>query len=96
MRKLMAGVLGLMFTLSMLSAQEPTCKNCPGTYISVNEVQAYVKRAMDNNLVDQQIRAVEGAVFTKSGPFGQVLMQFPEGVDESYVHRKLILYFAKP
>jgi mannose-6-phosphate isomerase-like protein (cupin superfamily) len=59
MRKLMAGVLGVMFTLSMLSAQEPTCKNCPGTYISVNEVQAYVKRAMDNNLVDQQIRAVD-------------------------------------
>jgi mannose-6-phosphate isomerase-like protein (cupin superfamily) len=59
MRKLMAGVLGVMFTLSMLSAQEPTCKSCPGTYISVNEVQAYVKRAMDNNLVDQQIRAVD-------------------------------------
>ena len=59
MRKLMVGVAGVMFALSMVSAQEPTCKNCPGTYISVSEVQAYVKRAMDNNLTDQQIRAVD-------------------------------------
>ena len=59
MRKLMVGVTGVLFALSMLSAQEPTCKNCPGTYISVNEVQAYVKRAMDNKLTDLQIRAVD-------------------------------------
>jgi hypothetical protein len=44
----------------------------------------------------QQIRSVEGAGFTKSGSFGKVLVQFPEGVDESYVHRKVILHFGKP
>jgi len=44
----------------------------------------------------QQISSVEGAVFTKSGPFGKVLIQFPEGVDESYVHRMVILHFGKP
>ncbi|GAC1457048.1 MAG: hypothetical protein PVSMB1_06780 [Gemmatimonadaceae bacterium] len=59
MRKLMAGVLAVLFTLAMLSAQQPTCKNCPGTYISANEVLAYVKRAIDSNLIDQQIRAVD-------------------------------------
>jgi mannose-6-phosphate isomerase-like protein (cupin superfamily) len=59
MRKLMMGVVGVMFALSALSAQEPTCKNCPGTYIPRAEVQAYAKRAMENNLVDQQIRAVD-------------------------------------
>ena len=40
--------------------------------------------------------SVEGGAFTKSAPLGKVLIQFPEGVDESYVHRKLILHFAKP
>ena len=44
----------------------------------------------------QQISSVEGAVFTRSGPFGQVLLQFPEGGDEFYVHRQVILHFAKP
>ena len=40
-------------------AQEPTCKMCPGTYIPNEEVQAYVKRAMQFGLTDQQIRAVD-------------------------------------
>jgi hypothetical protein len=44
----------------------------------------------------QQISSVEGAGFTQSGLFGKVLVQFPEGVDESYVHRKVILHFGKP
>ena len=44
----------------------------------------------------QQMTSVEGGAFTKSAPLGKVLIQFPEGVDESYVHRKLILYFGKP
>jgi glycogen debranching enzyme len=44
----------------------------------------------------QQMTSVEGGAFTKSAPLGKVLIQFPEGVDESYVHRKLILHFGKP
>jgi mannose-6-phosphate isomerase-like protein (cupin superfamily) len=40
------------------SAQEPSCLNCPGTFVGSSEVQAYVKRAMANNLTDQQIRQV--------------------------------------
>jgi mannose-6-phosphate isomerase-like protein (cupin superfamily) len=59
MRKLMVGVIGVMLALSAIFAQEPTCRNCPGTYIPNTEVQAYVKRAMQNGLVDQQIRAVD-------------------------------------
>jgi mannose-6-phosphate isomerase-like protein (cupin superfamily) len=48
------------FTLA-LSAQDPkpTCNQCPATYINNSELQAYAKRAMDNNLTDQQIRSVE-------------------------------------
>ncbi len=59
MRRMMIGVAAGLLAVSVLSAQEPTCKNCPGTYIPVSEVQAYVDRAIANNLVDQQIRAVD-------------------------------------
>jgi mannose-6-phosphate isomerase-like protein (cupin superfamily) len=59
MRNLMVGVAGVMLALSVISAQAPTCKSCPGTYIPNGEVQAYVTRAMQNNIVDQQIRAVD-------------------------------------
>ncbi|HWW83870.1 MAG TPA: hypothetical protein VNZ26_09735, partial [Vicinamibacterales bacterium] len=40
-------------------AQEPTCVRCPGTYVPVSEIQAYVDRAVTYNLVDQQIRQVD-------------------------------------
>jgi mannose-6-phosphate isomerase-like protein (cupin superfamily) len=49
----------MMFALSAISAQEPTCRSCPGTYIPNTEVQAYAKRAIQYKLVDQQIRAVD-------------------------------------
>jgi mannose-6-phosphate isomerase-like protein (cupin superfamily) len=61
--------LGWTTTLIMASAvaalvaQErdyaPTCKMCPGSYISDTEIQAYVKRGFANQLTDQQIRQVD-------------------------------------
>ena len=48
-----------MFLLasSVVSAQDvqPTCKNCPGTYIPSEEIQAYVKRAVATGVIDQQV-----------------------------------------
>ena len=38
---------------------QPTCKMCPATYISNDEVQAYVRKAVAEKLTDQQIRDVE-------------------------------------
>jgi mannose-6-phosphate isomerase-like protein (cupin superfamily) len=38
---------------------QPTCKNCPATYIPNQELQAYAKRAVATNTIDQQIRAVD-------------------------------------
>lgn len=38
---------------------EATCKNCPGTYISNDEIQAYLKRAIAGKIIDQQVRAVD-------------------------------------
>ena len=54
---------GVIVTRVVLSAQEreysPTCNMCPGTYIPNTEIQAYVKRAIANQLTDQQIRQVD-------------------------------------
>ena len=59
-KAMLAGVL-ILFASSALAAQDvrPTCNNCPATYIPNQEVQAYVKRAIADKLIDQQIRAVD-------------------------------------
>jgi mannose-6-phosphate isomerase-like protein (cupin superfamily) len=36
-----------------------TCKGCPASYISNEELQAYLKRAIAKNQIDQQVRSVD-------------------------------------
>jgi mannose-6-phosphate isomerase-like protein (cupin superfamily) len=36
-----------------------TCKGCPATYVSEAELQAYLKRAIAKNQIDQQVRSVD-------------------------------------
>ena len=54
---------GILCAFVILSAQQreyaPSCKMCPGTYVPNSEIQAYVKRAIANQLTDQQIRQVD-------------------------------------
>src|SRR5262245_40379420 len=38
---------------------QPSCKVCPGTYVPVSEVEAYVKKAIAEKRVDQQVRDVD-------------------------------------
>ncbi len=52
------GMIGAVLTLA-LSAQEPTCRHCPASYIERGELEAYAKRAMENGLTDQQVRSVD-------------------------------------
>jgi mannose-6-phosphate isomerase-like protein (cupin superfamily) len=61
MLKVFGGALAILFSFSAVSAQEmqPTCHNCPATYIAKQELEAYVQRAIANHLIDQQIRAVD-------------------------------------
>ncbi len=61
MFKASPAVLFVALMSSALMAQEnhPTCKQCPATYIPNQEVQAYVKKAIAQKLIDQQIRAVD-------------------------------------
>jgi mannose-6-phosphate isomerase-like protein (cupin superfamily) len=53
----------LILVLAVAAAQErdyqPTCAMCPGTYVPNSEIEAYVKRAMANQLTDQQVRQVD-------------------------------------
>jgi mannose-6-phosphate isomerase-like protein (cupin superfamily) len=61
MRRLVCGAAAVALAMTMLTAQEvqPTCKMCPGTYIAKSEIDAYLKRAIANNIIDQQVRAVD-------------------------------------
>jgi mannose-6-phosphate isomerase-like protein (cupin superfamily) len=63
MWKAIASAVGLVCVAAALQAQErevqPSCSMCPGTYVSAGEIDAYVKRAMANKLIDQQIRQVD-------------------------------------
>lgn len=61
MRTVLGLVVATLMVASPAAAQEtqPTCKNCPGAYISNDEIQAYLKRAMANKITDQQVRAVD-------------------------------------
>ena len=51
--------VALLFLASALSAQNPSCNKCAGTYIAASEVQSYIKRAPADAVADQQVRAVD-------------------------------------
>jgi mannose-6-phosphate isomerase-like protein (cupin superfamily) len=61
MKRAALTVVAVVVAVTGPSAQDvqPTCRNCPGTYVPSEEVQAYVKRAIANGLVDQQVRALD-------------------------------------
>ena len=54
-------ILGFAALAIALLAQQPapTCRHCSATYIPKSEFDAYLQRALDNNLNDQQVRAVD-------------------------------------
>lgn len=59
--------LALMLTATPAFAQtkvnptdpQPTCTNCPGYHIPSAELQAYLKKAIAEKLVDQQVRDID-------------------------------------
>jgi len=67
MKNFMLGLVVATGVMAVLFAQEkinptdpqPTCKMCPGTYIPAAELEAYTKKAMAENLVDQQVRSID-------------------------------------
>jgi mannose-6-phosphate isomerase-like protein (cupin superfamily) len=66
MKRLMVAFAVALLLVSLptsLDAQQsdpqPTCRMCPGTYIPVDEINAYVKKAIAERRVDQQVRDVD-------------------------------------
>src|SRR5215213_4156179 len=57
---LIAGAV-LLTMVAVYAQQVPTatCSGCPASYISNEELQAYLKRAIAKNLIDQQVRSVD-------------------------------------
>jgi mannose-6-phosphate isomerase-like protein (cupin superfamily) len=58
-----AGCLAISFNVTASRAQQtdpqPTCHMCPGTYIPVDEINAYVRKAIAEKRIDQQVRQVD-------------------------------------
>ncbi len=55
-------IAALVTTITAVAQQDnpqPTCKNCPGYYIPEAELDAYLKRAMAERIIDQQVRSVD-------------------------------------
>jgi mannose-6-phosphate isomerase-like protein (cupin superfamily) len=67
MKKILLGVALGAACAALLMAQakinptdpQPTCNMCPGTYIPVSELSAYTKKAIDEKLLDQQVRDID-------------------------------------
>jgi len=62
MRRMVLSLIGVACLAVALVAQgdpQPTCKDCPGTYIPRAEIEAYVQKAIAENRVDQQVRDID-------------------------------------
>ena len=67
MKRILLGLGGTVLAVVALVAQakinptdpQPTCNMCPGYYIPLSELQAYTKKALAENLLDQQVRDIE-------------------------------------
>ena len=67
MTRILIGIAGTLCAVAALVAQtkinptdpQPTCNMCPGTYVPLSELQAYTKKAVEEKLIDQQVRDVE-------------------------------------
>jgi len=67
MRKMMfaLGLVALVAVVVVAQAKinptdpQPTCNMCPGYYIPLSELQAYTKKAIEEKLIDQQVRDIE-------------------------------------
>jgi mannose-6-phosphate isomerase-like protein (cupin superfamily) len=63
MKTTLLGIAAAVCLVTPLAAQQtdpqPTCKMCPGTYIPLEELQAYTKKAIAEKRVDQQVRDID-------------------------------------
>src|SRR5688572_21239414 len=61
-RTLSGSIAILVLAFASLGAQQgpqPTCRNCPATYMPQEEIQTYLTRAVATNTTHQQVRAAD-------------------------------------
>jgi mannose-6-phosphate isomerase-like protein (cupin superfamily) len=58
-QRIVFATLAVLATLFLLPAQQPSCTRCSATYIPQSEIQAYADRGKAQNIIDQQVRAVD-------------------------------------
>jgi mannose-6-phosphate isomerase-like protein (cupin superfamily) len=56
--KIIPGVLGVAFVM-LAQEPNPTCHRCSASYIPQSELDAYVRRAMEHHIIDQQVRSID-------------------------------------
>src|SRR5947199_2628514 len=67
MKNVLLGLAAAACVAAVLMAQgkinptdpQPTCNMCPGTIVPLSELEAYTKKAVAENLLDQQVRDIE-------------------------------------
>ena len=67
MKKIVLGIfIGTAITAAVMAQArvnptdpQPTCNMCPGTYIPLSELDAYTRKALTENLLDQQVRDID-------------------------------------
>ena len=66
MKYILCGALALMAGTSLLAQgkvnptdPQPSCYMCPGTFIPVDELNAYTKKAIEERHIDQQVRDID-------------------------------------
>jgi len=88
MRRIVIGLVGVIGVAGLAAQQsdpQPTCKMCPGTYIAKSEVDAYIAKAVAENLIDQQARDIDiGKAHIGIGVVhrGKLIAPAPESVAE--------------
>ena len=66
MKYILCGALALMASTSLIAQgkvnptdPQPSCYMCPGTFIPVDELNAYTKKAIEERHIDQQVRDID-------------------------------------
>jgi len=66
MKYVLCGALALLASTSLLAQgklnptdPQPSCYMCPGTFIPVDELNAYTKKAIEEKHIDQQVRDID-------------------------------------
>ena len=59
MRKMTITVLVAAAVALLAQQPNPTCRHCSASYIPKSELDAYLKRAIENGITDQQVRSVD-------------------------------------